>query len=82
MASKAKPRMTAVASRARREEDRRKLHAVRHELRRSVEGVLKEHGIALRVHSVRFTDRNAPIAAASFNCCIINGVHVCGPQCP
>lgn len=57
-----------------------KLHAIRHQLRDAVHNVLKEHNLPLQLHSMSLVEAAKP--AAGFNCCVINGVFTCGPQCP
>jgi hypothetical protein len=53
----------------------RELHP---ELREMVNNFLQQKNLPLKVHAMHFT---TDMAAADFNCCTINGMVVCGPQC-
>ena len=54
----------------------RKIHP---ELRKMVNNFLRERKLPLKVHAIHFT---TDMASGNFNCCTINGMVVCGPQCP
>jgi len=48
------------------------------QLREMVNNFLQEKNVPLKVNAMHFTTN---MASANFNCCIINGIVVCGPQC-
>jgi hypothetical protein len=48
------------------------------ELREMVNSFLQQKNLPLKLHSMHFT---TDMASADFNCCTINGMVVCGPQC-
>jgi hypothetical protein len=48
------------------------------ELREMVNNFLRERNLPLKVHAMHFT---TDLASSDFNCCTINGMVVCGPQC-
>ena len=48
------------------------------ELREVVNNFLQQRNLPLKVHAMHFTTN---MASADFNCCTINGMVVCGPQC-
>ena len=56
-----------------------KMRKVHPELREMVNNFLQERNLPLRVNAMHFTTK---ISSANFNCCTINGMVVCGPQCP
>jgi hypothetical protein len=55
-----------------------KMNKIHPELRKLVNNFLEERNIPLKVDAMHFTSE----AAVENNCCIINGMVVCGPQCP
>lgn len=48
------------------------------ELREMVNNFLQSKNIPLKVHAIHFT---TDMDSADVNCCVINGMVVCGPQC-
>ena len=55
-----------------------KMNEIHPELRKLVNSFLEERNIPLKVDAMHFTSE----ATGEYNCCKINGMVVCGPQCP
>jgi hypothetical protein len=55
-----------------------RMREIHPELRQMVNNFLQEKQIPLKVNAMHFTTN---IASADSNCCVINGMVVCGPQC-
>jgi hypothetical protein len=55
-----------------------RMREIHPELRQLVNNFLEEKQIPLKVNTMHFTTN---LASADFNCCTINGMVVCGPQC-
>jgi|HubBroStandDraft_6_1064221.scaffolds.fasta_scaffold4028713_1 hypothetical protein len=55
-----------------------KIKEIHPELRKLVNRFLEEKNIPLKVGAMHFTSE----AEADYGCCTINGMVVCGPQCP
>ncbi len=55
-----------------------KMKKIHPELRKLVNSFLEKRNIPLKVGAMHFTSE----AAVDYKCCTINGMVVCGPQCP
>jgi len=57
-----------------------KIRDIHPELRQLVNSFLDKKKIPLRLDAMHFTSEVTD--ESEFNCCTINGMVVCGPQCP
>jgi hypothetical protein len=55
-----------------------RLKRVHPQMRRMINKFLRSKKIPLKVHTLRFVED----VGDDYNCCVINGQIVCGPQCP